>query len=229
MRQLFFSLVLSFFAVVSFAEKVVVNISCAKEGGDMCGIYFPEYTEGGLYQESLLATLKAGTNQRCWIELIFCFDLKHWLVLISFYTLHYRREAVELGTALVIRSSDLQTRMRLEFHPAEDPIASNNNPYILSLYNMAHFDRRADPVELQHSNSGYIWIERNHFLTWYFAWFIPVSYSSNQQVTFYFSPCHFKAGNVVTHNTDVNHVFTLRNTNKMPVFSVTLNYFDQEL
>lgn len=40
------------------------------------------------------------------------------------------------------------------------------NKYKLSFYNLAYGDRGGEkPVELKHSNSGYIWIEGGHHVT----------------------------------------------------------------
>ena len=101
-----------------------------------------------------------------------------------------------MGSSLIIRSADLQTRIRIEIHAAADEISSGGNPYVISMFNMAYADRpELNPVELQHSNSGYIWIEGGH---------------------------------VVSHNTDVNHPFIIRNTKKQVVFTATLNFLDKE-
>ena len=108
-----------------------------------------------------------------------------------------QREAVTLGSSIIIRSGDLRTRARVEVRAALDEFSSGGNPYILSIFNMAFADRpESSPVELQHSNSGYIWIEGGH---------------------------------VVSHNTDLNHPFVIRDYQKQIVFSVTLNFMDNEL
>lgn len=108
-----------------------------------------------------------------------------------------QREAVTLGSSIILRSADLKTRVRVEVNAALDEISSGGNPYILSIFNMAFADRpESSPVELQHSNSGYIWIEGGH---------------------------------VVSHNTDVNHPFVVRDTQKQDVFTITLNFLDNEL
>ena len=67
-----------------------------------------------------------------------------------------KREAVKFGTSLVIRTSDFKTRVRLDFAQSSE----SSNPYVLAFYNLASGDRDGDdPLELQHSNSGYIWID----------------------------------------------------------------------
>jgi hypothetical protein len=67
------------------------------------------------------------------------------------------RESVKFGTGLILRSSDFKTRVRVEVTQSKD---SPGNPYLVSFFNLASGDRGGDePVELQHSNSGYIWVD----------------------------------------------------------------------
>lgn len=94
------------------------------------------------------------------------------------------------GAAFVIRSADLTTRMRVS-------ISFNKNhedrerPFTISLVNLSIEDRSGPyPVELQHSDAGYVWIDPT---------------------------------DVVEHITGQNHIFTIRDKTKSPVFSVTIN------
>ena len=65
------------------------------------------------------------------------------------------RELVSFSSGLILRSADFKTRVYVEVSKSEDP----SNPYLLAIYNLSHGDRNGDePIELQHSNSGYIWI-----------------------------------------------------------------------
>lgn len=163
------------FFVCATAERVVVNVRCGDETNTNpltpCGIYFPEEVvtaDRRESHESLLAVLNPLSNQR---------------------------EAVSMDSSIVLRSGDLRTRVRVEVRAAADEISSGGNPYILSISNMAFADRpEPNPVELQHSNSGYIWIEPGH---------------------------------VVSHNTDVNHPFVIRDNQKQVVFALTLNFLDK--
>ena len=108
-----------------------------------------------------------------------------------------QREAINLGSSIILRSGDLRTRVKVEVNAAQDEISSGGNPYVISIFNMAYADRpESSPVELQHSNSGYIWIEGGH---------------------------------VVSHNTDVNHPFIVRDSKKQVAFTITLNFLDNEL
>lgn len=107
------------------------------------------------------------------------------------------REAVKFDTGLVIRSQDFNTRVRVDFTANNATDAEAVHPYSISFYNLAIGDRGGDkPVELQHSGSGYIWIDGGH---------------------------------VITHVTDRDHPFTIRNTNKDVVFTVTLFEENDEL
>lgn len=98
-------------------------------------------------------------------------------------------EQVVPGTAFVLRSADLTTRMRvtIDQNKAADP----DRPFTLSFVNLSVEDRHGPfPLELQHSNAGYVWVD---------------------------------PGNVVEHVTAQNHIFTIRDKTKRPVFSVTIN------
>jgi len=67
-------------------------------------------------------------------------------------------EQVFSGSSFVIRSSDLTSRIRVT-------ISKNNGkdrerPFTISLVNMAIEDRNGPfPLEVQHSNAGYIWVD----------------------------------------------------------------------
>lgn len=69
------------------------------------------------------------------------------------------REAIRFDTGLVLRSSDFKTRVRVEISKAPEEEA-NGNSYSISIFNLAAGDRGGDqPIELQHSTSGFIWID----------------------------------------------------------------------
>ena len=74
-----------------------------------------------------------------------------------------RVESVKYNTSLTIRSSDLVTRLRLDFG------ANKNNtlyPYVISFKNMHVDDRGGNkPLELQHGGSEYIWIDGGNVIT----------------------------------------------------------------
>jgi hypothetical protein len=72
-------------------------------------------------------------------------------------------EGVNFDTSLVLKSADFKTRVLVEFLSSPD---EPGNPYRMSFYNLALGDRTGDdPVELKHSNSGYIWIEGGHMVS----------------------------------------------------------------
>jgi hypothetical protein len=71
-----------------------------------------------------------------------------------------------MHTGLVFRSTDLKTRVRVDIRPSYDEV----RPYQLSFYNLAAGDRHGSaPVELQHGDSGYIWIEEGMLLFFSFS------------------------------------------------------------
>jgi hypothetical protein len=95
----------------------------------------------------------------------------------------------------VVRSADFKTRVRVTLGKA--PEDGSGNPYQIEIWNLASGDRGGDePIELNHSGSGYIWID---------------------------------GGMMVAHYTDVLHPFVIRNANKEPVFTITLNPAVNEL
>ena len=58
---------------------------------------------------------------------------------------------------MILRSSDFENRVRIEVSNTNE---GSGNPYLITAYNLACGDRGGDsPIELQHSNSGYIWID----------------------------------------------------------------------
>ena len=102
-------------------------------------------------------------------------------------------ESLVAGSSFVIRSADLSTRIRVNFDLNEDP----DRPFSLGIVNLSVDDRHGPfPVELQHSNSGFVWVD---------------------------------PGEVVTHMTAENHVFTVRDKSKHEVFSVTVHGKNTEL
>ena len=69
------------------------------------------------------------------------------------------RENVRFGTGLVLRSSDFKTRVRVEIEKASKDEANGNN-FAISIFNLAAGDRGGDqPLEVQHSNTGYVWVD----------------------------------------------------------------------
>ena len=95
-----------------------------------------------------------------------------------------------------MRSADFKYRVRVDVNKVAAPNDSENK-YVMAIYNLASGDRGGDePIELQHSNSGYVWID---------------------------------GGFGVAHNTDVMHPFTIRNSNKDVIFTITLNPIVDEL
>ena len=84
-------------------------------------------------------------------------DIKTYVQVIAAGT--NAREAVRFDTGLNLRSSDFKTRVRVEISRASQDEA-NGNGYSISIFNLAAGDRGGDqPLELQHSTSGYIWID----------------------------------------------------------------------
>lgn len=97
-------------------------------------------------------------------------------------------EQVVPGTSFVIRSADLTSRVRVTI--GENKASDSDRPYTISFVNLSVEDRHGPfPLELQHSNAGFIWID---------------------------------PADVVEHITGQNHVFTVRDKSKSPVFSVTI-------
>ena len=75
------------------------------------------------------------------------------------------REGVKFNTGLVIRSADFLTRVRVDFAENADK-TDNDRPYSIAFYNLAVGDRGGDkPIELQHGDSGYIWIDGGESVT----------------------------------------------------------------
>lgn len=101
---------------------------------------------------------------------------------------------MKYNTQLLFRGADLSTRVLVNFTSSdEDP----ERPYVIGFYNLALGDRPGDkPIELKHSDSGFIWIDGGH---------------------------------LVAHTTAAFHTFTIRNTDKEDVFSVTLQEDNEEL
>jgi hypothetical protein len=74
-------------------------------------------------------------------------------------------EAIHFDTSLLIRSSNLQYRVLLQFRaaPAEET-ETTGNLYHLTFHNLAWGDRNGDsPLELQYSETENVWIEGNFF------------------------------------------------------------------
>jgi hypothetical protein len=126
-----FLVVLLAFAIAS--AQIIANIEAGKNQD--LGVYFPGDKDANHdvfrinQKENLLTTVAKTKN---------------------------KREAVKFGTSLVIRTADFKTRVRLDFAQSSEA----GNPYVLAFYNLASGDRDGDdPLELQHSNSGFIWID----------------------------------------------------------------------
>lgn len=62
------------------------------------------------------------------------------------------------GTAFVIRSADMTSRMRVTI--GENTQNDPERPYTLAFVNLSVEDRQGPfPLELQHSNAGYVWVD----------------------------------------------------------------------
>lgn len=67
---------------------------------------------------------------------------------------------VSLDDSFAIRSGDLVWRSRLTVYANED----ETQPFKLSFHNVM-VDDDAQPIELQHHDEGFLWIEPNHHVT----------------------------------------------------------------
>lgn len=69
-------------------------------------------------------------------------------------------ENIVPGSSFVIRSSDFSSRVRVSFKMNPDATEAIDRPFTLRFVNLAMEDRSGPfPVELKHSNAGYIWID----------------------------------------------------------------------
>lgn len=69
-------------------------------------------------------------------------------------------ENVNFNTGLVFRSDDMITRIRVDVRASTD---DPKFPYQITFHNLHVGDRGGNkPIELQHGNSGYIWIDGGH-------------------------------------------------------------------
>jgi hypothetical protein len=140
-KILIVTLIVAFCAMVAAYDATVV----IQSGEDhRVGVYFPgeKNLDHEIYSETTPEHLLAVMNSATHI-----------------------RENVNLGTGFVLRSSDLRTRVRVVIKANPDK-KDKKRPFALSFYNLAYGDRgRAVPVELQHSKSGFIWIDGGHVVT----------------------------------------------------------------
>jgi hypothetical protein len=175
-KIIFVALVVAFSALLASAADYDATVIIESGASNVLGVYFPgeKQDDHFVYNETLP---------------------EHLLGVMQPNT--YMREGIKTGTGIVIRSSDMQTRIRVDFGKNPDKKDAKSRPFTLSFYNLAFGDRTRDaPVELQHGSTGYIWIEGGH---------------------------------VVTHSTDMHHIFTLRDGDKNQVFSVALQEYEAEL
>jgi hypothetical protein len=69
-------------------------------------------------------------------------------------------ENVVPGSSFILRASDFSTRVRVTFTMNPDPQEAVERPYTLRFVNLAMEDRDGPhPLELKHSDAGYIWID----------------------------------------------------------------------
>ena len=76
-------------------------------------------------------------------------------------------EGTTLGSSFIFRAADMRSRVRVHIdrNLDPDPVGSTKRPYQLTFYNLAYGDRDGDyPVELQHGQSGYLWLEGSHYV-----------------------------------------------------------------
>ena len=73
-------------------------------------------------------------------------------------------ENVVPGSAFILRSSDFSTRIRLTVGTNPDD-SDAERPFTLKIVNLAMEDRNGPyPVEVKHSDGGYLWVEPAEFM-----------------------------------------------------------------
>ena len=69
-------------------------------------------------------------------------------------------EAVYPGSSIIVRGSDFTSRIRVTININQDQETMDNHEYTMRIVNLAGEDRSGPyPIELKHSDAGYIWIE----------------------------------------------------------------------
>ena len=74
-------------------------------------------------------------------------------------------EGTKLGSSFIFRAADMRNRVRVHIDQNMDAVGTQYRPYQLTFYNLAYGDRDGDyPIELQHGQSGYLWLEGSHYV-----------------------------------------------------------------